>query len=204
MPEASVLIVESDPERVEADLAAGVIPCPACGGVLARWSFARQRVLRGEGASVELRPRRGRCRVCGKTQVLLADVALGRRVDAVAVIGRALVAAAAGVGHRRVAVQVERPASTVRGWLRRFRAVAERVAIHFTVWAHGLDPNLGVVEPAGSVLADAVEAIGVAARAASLRLGPRPPWSWASVLTGGGLVSNTNSPWPAPMAATTV
>lgn len=199
-----MLIVESDPERVEADLAAGVIPCPACGGVLARWSFGRQRVLRGDGGPLELRPRRGRCRGCGKTQVLLADVALGRRVDAVAVIGRALAAAAAGVGHRRVAVGVGRPVATVRGWLRRFREVAGRVAVHFAVWAHGLDPNLGPITPAGSVLADAVEAIGVAARAASLRLGTRPPWSWASVLTGGRLVSNTSSPWPVPQVATTV
>lgn len=199
-----MLIVESDPERVDADLAAGAIPCPACGGVLARWSFARRRVLRGERGPLELRPRRGRCRGCGKTQVLLADVAVGRRVDAVAVIGRALVAAAAGVGHRLVATRVGRPASTVRGWLCRFRAVAGRVAVHFTVWAHVLDPNLGPITPVGSVLADAVEAIGVAARAGSLRFGPRPPWSWASVLTGGGLVFNTNSPWPAPQAATTV
>jgi hypothetical protein len=199
-----VLIVENDPERVEADLAAGVIPCPGCGGTLAPWSFARQRVLRDEAGPLELRPRRGRCRACGRTQVLLPDVALGRRVDGVAVIGRALMLAAGGVGHRRVAARVGRPVSTVRGWLRRFRAGAERVAMHFTVWAHVLDPNLGPIGPAGSQLADAVEAIGVAARAASLRLGPRPPWSWATALTGGGLVSNTNSPWPGPSAPTTV
>jgi hypothetical protein len=58
-----------------------------------------------------------------------------------------------------------------------------------------LDPVLGPVLPAGSAVADAVEAIGVAARAASLRLGPRRPWSWASVLTVGRLLSNTNTPW---------
>jgi hypothetical protein len=132
------------------------------------------------------------------TQVLLPDVALGRRVDAVTVIGRALTAAAGRLGHRRAASRVARPASTVRGWLRRFAAVARRAAAHFTAWAHALDPNLGPINPTGSTLSDAVEAIGVAARAASLRLGPRPGWSWASVLTGGALLSNTNSPWPAP------
>jgi hypothetical protein len=125
---------------------------------------------------------------------LLPDVVLGRRVDTVAVIGRAL-RAAAGVGHRKAAEMVGRPASTVRGWLRRFRAVTARVAVHFTIWAHVLDPNLGPVEPAGSAVADALQAIGVAARAASLRLGPRPAWSWVSVLTVGGLLSNTSSPW---------
>lgn len=193
-----MLIVENDPAKVEADLSAGVFGCPDCGGRLARWSFARRRWLRGEGGPVELRPRRGCCVCCGKTQVFLPELALGRRVDAVAVIGRALTAAAAGVGHRTVAARVGRPVSTVRGWLRRFRMLAARVAAHFTVWAHRLDPNLAVVAPAGSALADAVEAVGVAARAASLRLGPRSGWSWASVLTGGGLLSNTSSPWPAP------
>lgn len=125
-------------------------------------------------------------------------MALGRRVDAVAVIGRAVSAAAGGVGHRQAARRVGRPASTVRGWLRRFAAVAARVATHFSVWAHRLDPNLGPIPPAGSVVADAVAAIGVAARAASLRFGPRPAWSWASVLTGGRLLANTNSLWPRP------
>jgi hypothetical protein len=190
-----VLIVENDPERVEADLVAGTISCPVCGGILAPWAFARRRRVRDEGALVELRPRRGRCRSCGKTQVLLADVALARRVDTVAVIGRAVSVAVAGAGHRRVALVVGRPASTVRGWLRRFRATAARVAVHFGVWAHVLDPNLASIGPAGSVLGDALEAIGVAARAASLRFGPRPAWSWVSVLTVGALLANTNSPW---------
>lgn len=198
MPGGIVVIVENDPAVVEADLAAGAMACPVCGGSLARWSFARRRNLRDEGCPIMVRPRRGRCRSCGKTQVLLPDVALARRVDTVAVIGRALTAAADGSGHRRVARRVDRPASTVRGWLRRFRAAAARVAAHFSVWAHALDPNLGAVRPAGSVLGDALEAIGVAARAASLRHGPRPAWSWASALSAGTLLSNTNSPWPTP------
>ena len=121
-----------------------------------------------------------------------------RRVDTVGVIGRALTAAAGGAGHRVAATVVGRPVSTVRGWLRRFRSVAVRAAAHFTGWAYRLDPNLAPVVPAGTTVGDAVEAVGVAARAASLRLGPRPGWSWASVLTAGLLISNTNSPWPAP------
>lgn len=190
-----MLIVRSDPERVEADLVSGVVGCPSCGGVLVRWGFARWRVLRSESGPVALRPRRARCRLCRSTHVLLPDGVLARRVDSVGVIGAALTAAAAGGGHRKVAEVVARPASTVRGWLRRFRAAAARVAAHFWGWAHRLDPMLGPVSPAGSLVADAVEAIGVAARAASLRLGPRSPWSWASVLTVGRLLSNTNTPW---------
>jgi hypothetical protein len=130
--------------------------------------------------------------------VLLPDAVLARRVDTVAVIGSALSAAAGGIGHRRVAERVRRPPSTVREWLRRFRLAAARVAAHFLAWAARVDPMLGPVEPAGSAVADAVEAIGVAARAASLRLGSRPAWSWASVLTVGRLLGHTNSPWLAP------
>jgi hypothetical protein len=193
-----VLIVGSDPVEVERELVAGTVGCPSCAGALGPWSFARRRCLRGEDGAVIVRPRRGRCRSCGSTHVLLPDVALLRRVDAVEVIGRALVAKASGSGHRRIAEQLGRPASTVRGWVRRFVEVATRVAAHFTAWAYALDANLGPVWPAGGVLAEAVEAVGVAARAASLRLGPRPPWSWVSVLTLGRLISNTNSPWLVP------
>ena len=65
-----------------------------------------------------------------------------RRADAGAVIGAALEAAAAGAGHRTIAVRLGRPASTVRGWLRRFAARAEEVRAFFTVllaWT-GPDP----------------------------------------------------------------
>lgn len=192
------MIVGNDPGRVESDLGSGLVVCPCCGGVLAGWGFARRRVSRGVVGLVVLRPRRVRCRSCRSTHVLLPDVVLARRVDSVAVIGAALTAAAAGAGHRRVAERVGRPPSTVRGWLRRFRAVALRAAAFFLGWAQRLDPMFGAVSPAGFPLADAVEAIGLAARAASLRLGPRPPWSWVSVLSVGGLLANTNTPWLAP------
>lgn len=193
-----MLIVGSDPSRVETDLLTGAIGCPSCRGVLARWGFARRRSLRGDEGPVRVRPRRGRCRSCRSTHVLLPDVALLRRVDTVAVIGRAVTARASGAGRARVAVELGRPLSTVRGWLRRFAAATARIATHFTVWAHRLDPNLGpVVSRAGTLLA-ALEAIGVAARAASLRWAPRPPWSWVAVLTVGRLLCNTNSPWLAP------
>lgn len=189
-----MLIVENNPTLVETCLVEGRLTCPSCGGVLVPWSFARRRCLRSEGSLLVLRPRRARCRSCAKTQVLLPDVALCRRVDTVAVIGRALMCAARGTGWRGIAVVVDRPFSTVRGWLRRARARAFNLMAHFVAWAHRLDPNLGAVPPAASALGDLVSAVGVAARAASLRLGPRPAWSWASVLSGGALLSNTSSP----------
>jgi transposase-like protein len=198
MPGGIVLIVRSDAARVETELVAGMMTCPVCVGVLDRWGFARSRWLRAAGSPIEVRPRRARCRSCKKTHVLLSDVALARRVDVVVVIGAALLAAARGAGFRRAAELIGRPATTVRGWLRRARAAAVRIREHFTRWAHALDASLPAIEPAGSALADAVAAVGVAARAASVTLGPRPAWSWASVLSGGRLLCNTSSPWPGP------
>jgi hypothetical protein len=193
-----VLIVSADPDRVETDLASGAVTCPNCGGVLAPWAWARRRSVRAETGSLVLRPRRARCRSCRVTHVLLPDVVFLRRVDVAAVVGAALLAAAEGAGHRTVATLVRRPAETVRGWLRRARAGAERIRVHFLAWTQALDPLAGPVAPAGSALADAVEAVAVAARAVSLRLGPRPVWSIASSLSAGMLLSNTSTPWPRP------
>jgi len=120
-----------------------------------------------------------------------------RRRDRVEVIGAALMAKATGAGHRRAATAAGLPASTVRGWLRRFAAVAEAVRVWFTVVAHDLDPMLAPIVPTGSVFADAVEAIAVAARAASLRLGVVAPWSFASMASRGRLLANTGWPWAA-------
>jgi hypothetical protein len=130
--------------------------------------------------------------------VLLADLCLLRRCDAVEVIGAAVLAATAA-GYRRVAERIDRPAETVRDWLARFRSREALIAAHFWRWAQALDGALLPSGATGSPLADAVEAIGVSTRAASLVLGRRPAWSWVSALTGGGLLSiNTNPPWPVP------
>lgn len=128
--------------------------------------------------------------------MLLGEDTLIRRRDAVEVIGAALVAKAAGRGQRHSAVVLGVPASTVRGWLRRFAREAEAIRAFFTVLAHRLDPLLAAVAPLGSVLADAVEAVAVAARAAVQRFGPRPPWAFASAASGGALLANTGCLYP--------
>jgi hypothetical protein len=198
MPEASVLIVGTNTASVEADLIAGRLACPYCESVLRRWGHARKRILHRLRAEEWLRPRRGICAGCGATHVLLPEDTLLRRRDDVGVIGAALVAKAGGAGHRRIAADLGREPSKVRRWLRCFGLAAEAVRTHFTRWAHALDPMLGSVAPTGSAFADAVEAIGVAARAAVHRLGPRPPWWLASVLTGGGLLATRNDLWAPP------
>jgi hypothetical protein len=132
------------------------------------------------------------------TSVLLADICLCRRVDEVAVIGRALLEKAAGAGHRTIAARLARLSETVRGWLRRFSSGVELLQEHFRRWAFALDPRLEAIAPRGSGFADLAEAIGLCVRAASLLLRPRPVWSWVSAMTGGQLLANTNSPFPAP------
>ena len=190
-------IVGTDRLEVERALLAGELGCPGCAGRLCPWGWARWRVLRCDEVVVRHRVRRSRCAMCAVTHVLISDDSLLRRRDGVEVIGAALVAKASGSGHRRIAVRLGLPASTVRGWLRRFALNAGMVRVWFTVLAHDLDPLLGRIEPAATVVGDAVEAVGVAARAAVLRLGPVKPWSFASTASRGRLLSNTGWPWAA-------
>ncbi len=120
---------------------------------------------------------------------------LVRRADGAVVIGAALVAKAAGAGHRSIAAALGRPDSTVRGWLRRFTARAHGWRVLFTGLLHALDPLAGPIVACASVFADAVEVLGLAAAAAARRFGPRPPWQFASAACGGLLLG------PVPPAA---
>jgi len=196
-----VLIVPDDRAAVEADLVAGRLLCPRClVGVLGGWGCARRRPLRTCAGLRWLRPRRGRCRerACGCTHVLLPDVCLARRRDAAEVIGGALLCLAVEA-YRPVAERLGVPAETVRGWWLRFRSRAELIAAHFLRWARALDGSFLGLVPQGSPFADALEAIGVCVRSASLVLGRKAPWSWVSALTAGGLLAiNTSPPMPMP------
>lgn len=192
-----MLIVCGEEALVEAELVGGLLGCPSCRGVLGPWGHGRERVLRCSVGDWLLRPRRARCRGCAGTHVLLPDVALVRRRDEVSVIGRAIEAKLAGVGHRPIAERLGVPKDTVRGWLRRFAERAERIRWHFTRWAVVLDPELGRVMAAGSgVVVDALEAVAVAARAWVLRFGPGEVWRIAGALSGGVLLCNTSCPFP--------
>jgi len=199
MPEASVLMVSGDLDAVEADLAGGRLSCPACGGVLGPWAHGRRRTIRNGDGEFRIRPRRARCRSCELTHVLLPETCLVRRRDSVEVIGSALVEHAAGVGHRRIAARLGVPESTVRGWLRRFRRSAIELASFFVRWALVLAPASDPPAPTGTAVGDAVGAVGLATRAAVLRFGPAGPWRLAARLSGGGLLSNTNCLWLAPV-----
>ena len=147
-----------------------------------------------------MRPRRGRCRElsCRATHVLLPEVCFARRRYVAEVIGVALLSAGRE-GYRRCGERLGVPGETVREWRRRFRSRAELIVGHFLWWAWALDASFDPPAGQGSLVADAVEAIGVCTRVASLLLGRRSPWSWASALTAGGLLEiNTCTPWPVP------
>jgi uncharacterized protein DUF6431 len=192
-----MLLTTVSDERLEADLAAGVIGCPGCGGRLSRWGFARSREVRMRDGVRSVTPRRACCQGCGRTHVLCPSWSVPRRRDGAEVIGEALAQAARGEGHRPIARRLGRPPGTVRGWLRAARARAESLRACGARWAHTLDPDqLSAVTPAGSQLGDAVEAIMLAVRASVLRFGHRQvgPWERAVCLTGGLLAGRPSLP----------
>lgn len=208
-----MLTVGVDRAAVETALCGGGLWCPAggCGRRLAPWGSARERAVRGAGRLV---PRRAMCTGCGRTHVLLPASVLLRRADAVTVIGVALLAKARGCGHRRAAELVERPASTVRGWLRRIGQVADRVFAVLAAAAAEFGTEFVAPAPtaerAGGPVGAVVEWIGALARAAARRLGGScEPWRLAAVICGGrllaptgpdlafgvGVAGNTSRPW---------
>lgn len=208
-------MVGTDRLVVEERCRSGALACPGCGDGLVPWGYARERRVRHRDGRVEvLRPRRGRCGGCRGTHVLLPVSLLVRRADGVAVIGAALAAKAAGVGHRRIAARLERAASTVRGWLRRFASRAAQIYAVFTAVLGELDRLAGPMPPSGSGVGDAVDAIGRVGAAARRRLGATTvagvggwsPWQLASAITAGRLLAptaaaesaNTSWPWAGP------
>ena len=181
-------MVGTDPVEVDRVLAGGGLRCPECTGELRPWGYARSRGVRDEDAIRASRPRRSSCSQCRRTHVLLPASMLVRRADTVLVIGAALLAKAAGLGHRRVAVVLGRPQSTVRGWLRRFTGRAESVRVMFTELLHALDATVAATTPTGSVFGDALDVLGLATAAAARLFGPRPAWEFAAAASGGLLL----------------
>jgi hypothetical protein len=190
-------MVDADCSRVEAALQAGELACPVCFQPLSPWGWGRRRCLRTHEGLLSTKPRRSICYACVKTHILLPTVALLRRFDVAEAIGEALALKAAGWGHRRIAAGFGIPSTTVRDWLRRFALRAEAIRVHFTALAYLIDSSLGAIEPRGSPQGDAVEAMVVAADCTARRFGPVPLWRFVSGATGGRLLSNTSSPFPA-------
>jgi hypothetical protein len=195
-----MLTVETDADAVEERLRSGGLACPGCAGALTGWGWARARTVRGADSPVRIAPRRSRCTGCRVTHVLLPVLVLVRRADTAAVIGAALAAKAVGLGHRRIAARLGRPAGTVRGWLRRFAGRVEAVRAVFTRWCRALAPDPVLPGPAGSAWADAIAAVAAAARviatrfSVASRVGEVPVWHAATAVSAGRLLAPG---WPA-------
>lgn len=179
-----MLTVAAEQVVVEEQLVAGRLACPGCGRRLAPWGRARSRLVRGVGGvGVRVVPRRSRCTGCGSTHVLLPVFALLRRADTVEVVGAALSARAGdpGLGYRRIAAALEVPATTVRGWLRRFAARVGAVRVFFTTLAVAVGVDLVPPGPAGTAWADAVAAVGAVLAGARARFAAE---AWVGAVTG--------------------
>ena len=102
-----------------------------------------------------------------------------------------LTRAARGQGFRSIAAATGVPADTVRDRLRRFRSLAGRVREHFTRLAGVLAADPVPLDPAGSVLGDAVVAVAAAGAAVAGRWPAIAvsPWELAAVVTVGSLLS---------------
>jgi hypothetical protein len=187
-----LLTVGNSGAVVEELLGNGLLACPGCGGRLGGWGHAARRRVFGAGRfPVGVRPRRARCGSCGVTHVLLPAWLLARRCDGTLVIGDMLARAARGQGFRSIAAATGVPADTVRDRLRRFRSLAGRVREHFTRLAGVLAADPVPLDPAGSVLGDAVVAVAAAGAAAAGRWPALTvsAWELAAVMTMGSLLS---------------
>src|SRR5664279_2282046 len=108
--ETSSVIVVASASEAEQMLLAGDIGCPGCNATLRPHGHGRTRTVRGVGARrVTHTPRRAKCGDCGRTQILLPTELTVQRADPTE---------ANGTGHRAIAAGLDRPASTVRRWLR--------------------------------------------------------------------------------------
>ena len=173
-------------------LARRMLPCPQdCGQMLRPWGHARERTVRdASGALLRVRPDRALCRGCDVTHVVLDARLLPRHGYAAGLIGRAVLGAALGSGHRSIAAELAVPPGTVRGWIRG----ARRSAIHLraegirTLVHHGQD--MPARWPPGE-LGFALECLGAAAMALARRyqLHHVSPWAVINVMTGGRLLS---------------
>lgn len=148
--------VRGDEASVERRLARGLLRCP-CSGVLGPWGWARERVIRSMPEPVT--PRRGRCRSCRVTHVLLPASLFVRRAFAGVVIWACVLARAAGSKITAISARFGAKASTVASWLRRITGRAEWLRQILMDVLTLLDSRVRRVVPARSALGDAVAAL---------------------------------------------
>ncbi len=198
-----MVTVRGSSESVEARLRSGLAAC-WCGGTLRPWGHARpQRVATFAGPMV-VRPRRGICRGCGRSHVLLPAWLLSRRWYAAPVIFAALAAHAAGLKVSAVAARLRLPVpgrpgqwwpvpvSTASSWLSRFAGRAGQLRQGLLGLLPLADPQARPVAAAGSPSGDALaalDAVTAGLRRRFPRLGTVAAHEVAAHLTGGMLLA---------------
>ena len=181
-----------DPAAARIALARRMLGCPGCDQPLRPWGHARERTVRElSGAVAVVRPDRALCTGCGLTHVVLDAGLLPRRAYAAGLAGRALVAAALGHGHRRIARDLAVPPGTVRGWIRTARRSAEQLRITGIRAVVALDPDALPARVRADELGCALEHLAAAAMALGDRFGLQhtSPWARINVLTRGRLLA---------------
>ena len=166
--------------------------CPECRRELVFWS-GYWRYVREQGEH-RLFIRRGRCQRCGQTHALLPSFLLGRRLDPVAVIGRALALGVSGLGMLKVAAEVGVPHSTARDWRRRHRARAPALAVGFAALRVELGDEVTTLPEVPEQAALAALGAAWAARRGLLGL-----WGFASVMSCGSWLGTNKTPLWAPL-----
>ena len=183
---------------VEARLAAGRLRSPCCGAVLARWGWARRRVVAMFSGPEEFCPRRGRCRRCGRTHVLLPADLWSRRWYGAAVVMAVLMLAAQAAAAGRAAARPWLagrdgsrwlvPASTARSWRSRFAGRAGVLRQALTGVLLLADPLARPLVAAGSPAGDCLvvlEAVTAGLRRRFPQLAAVTAHEVAGHLTGG-------------------
>lgn len=170
--------------------------CPSCAGPMWWWS-GYVRHVRVDGRCRQVFVPRVRCQFCRVSHALLPAFLLVGRLDVVESIGAVIEqVGAGGSGVRPPAERRGVPHTTARGWWRRFRARAARVAVAFAALAVELGGE--AVTPRREPEAWALSAIAAAWRAAQGLAGWAAVgrWRFVASVSGGGLVAaNTDSPW---------
>ncbi len=173
------------------------LDCPGCGEAMGFWGWYERDVR--VGRVWRLVVRRQRCERCATSHAVLPGFVSHGRLDAVEVIGSALMAMGVdGRGVRRVADGVDVAYTTVRDWVRRFAGRAEMLAVGFARFCVAV----GAIAPrlAGGAVDVALGAIEAAWEAARRRFGAHvgSRWRAANAVVGGHLLStNTDPPWSA-------
>jgi uncharacterized protein DUF6431 len=171
--------------------------CPTCQRWLIGWG-GYWRWLRAPLLMERIWIRRARCAVCRRSHALLPDLVLAHRLDAVGVIGTAMLQKlASGRGLRPIAADLDVPHTTVRAWWQRFRLRGPMLLATCTRLAVALDGTPVDVRSVGERAA--LEVLSLAWHRASARfghgIGGGGVWAFWSWISGGlALGTHTTSP----------